>query len=39
VSLAPIVGQFAANEIVSGETLPRLDVYRPDRDFELIRRY
>ena len=36
VSLAPIVGQFAANEIVSGETLPRLDVYRPDRDFELM---
>ena len=39
VSLAPIAGQFAANEIVSGETLPRLDVYRPDREFELIRRY
>ena len=39
VSLAPIVGQFAATEIVGGESLPRLDVYRPDRDFELIRRY
>ena len=39
VSLAPIAGQFAAREITSGEALPRLDVYRPDRDFELIRRY
>lgn len=39
VSLAPIAGQLAANEIASGEILPRLDVYRPGREFELIRRY
>jgi glycine/D-amino acid oxidase-like deaminating enzyme len=39
VSLAPIAGQLAASEIVSGETLPRLDVYRPERKFESIRRY
>ncbi len=39
VSLAPIVGQFAAREIAGGEPLPRLDVYRPDRDFKEVRRY
>lgn len=39
VSLAPIAGQLAASEIVSGESLPRLDVYRPDRKFATIRRY
>ncbi len=39
VSLAPIAGQFAAREIASGEELPRLDPYRPGRDFELVRRY
>ncbi len=39
VSLAPVAGQFAASEITSGEALPRLDAYRPGRDFELVRRY
>lgn len=39
VSLAPVAGQFAASEITSGEALPRLDAYRPGRDFDLIRRY
>lgn len=39
VTLAPIAGQLAATEILSGERLPRLDVYRPDREFNLVRRY
>jgi glycine/D-amino acid oxidase-like deaminating enzyme len=39
VTLAPIAGQLAASEILSGETLPRLDVYRPDRKFDRVRRY
>ena len=39
VTLAPIAGQLAATEILSGEKLPRLDVYRPDREFNLVRRY
>ncbi len=39
VSLAPIVGQLAAHEIVGGLTAERLDEYRPDRKFDLIKRY
>ena len=39
VSLAPIAGQLAAHEIVRNDTVPTLDGYRPDREFELIKRY
>ncbi|MEH6609270.1 MAG: FAD-dependent oxidoreductase [Halioglobus sp.] len=39
VSLAPIVGQLAAREIIAGETIARLDSYRPDRKFERVKRY
>ena len=39
VSLAPVIGQLAAHEIVTGEALPELAPYRPDRAFETVRRY
>ena len=39
VSLAPIVGQLAAREIVNREYVARLDEYRPDRSFDYVRRY
>lgn len=39
VSLAPIIGEMAAAEIVRGETLPALAPYRPDREFKQIKRY
>lgn len=39
VSLAPIVGQLAAQEIVTGSVLQGLALYRPDRRFETVRRY
>ncbi len=39
VSLAPIVGQLATQELVSGIAIDRLDEYRPDREFALIKRY
>ena len=39
VSLAPIVGQLAAREIVDGVDVARLDEYRPDRSFDYVRRY
>jgi glycine/D-amino acid oxidase-like deaminating enzyme len=39
VSLAPIVGELVAAEILSGVTAPDLEAYRPDRAFEAIRRY
>lgn len=39
ISLAPIVGEVVAREIVSGVTAPELDDYRPDREFESVRRY
>jgi glycine/D-amino acid oxidase-like deaminating enzyme len=39
VSLAPIIGQLAAWELTRGETVARLDAYRPGRAFETISRY
>ena len=39
VSLAPIVGQLAAREIVDSVDVARLDEYRPDRSFDYVRRY
>lgn len=39
VSLAPIVGQLAAQEILTGATSGRLDEYRPDRDYQMVKRY
>ncbi len=39
VSLAPIVGQLAAHELINDAAIPRLDAYRPGRAFEHIRRY
>jgi len=39
VSLAPIVGQLAAYELMSGKTVPRLDAYRPDRQYKRVKRY
>lgn len=39
VSLAPIVGQLAAQEIVSGMQIERLADYRPSRTFTQVKRY
>ena len=39
VSLAPIVGQLASRELIAGETIARLDSYRPNRKFERVKRY
>jgi len=39
VSLAPIVGQLAAHELVENVVVDRLQEYRPGREFELVKRY
>ena len=39
VTLAPVVGQLAASELAEGTIVDRLDEFRPDRNFELIKRY
>ena len=39
VSLAPIIGQLVAQEIVSGSQIEQLADYRPDRIFETVKRY
>ncbi len=39
VSLAPIVGELVAKEILSGTQAPGIEAYRPDREFDLVRRY
>lgn len=39
VSLAPIIGRLAAQEIIEGSQVEALAPYRPDRSFEEVRRY
>ncbi len=39
VSLAPLVGALVAREVLTGTAAPDLAPYRPDRDFEVVRRY
>lgn len=39
VSLAPIVGQMTAHEVISGAEVPELASFRPGRTFELVKRY
>jgi glycine/D-amino acid oxidase-like deaminating enzyme len=39
VSLAPVVGQLATQEIISGNPVTQLAPYRPNRKFEYIKRY
>lgn len=39
VSLAPIVGQLVAQEILVGDQIDRLADYRPSRAFERVKRY
>ncbi len=39
VSLAPIVGELAAREIVTGQNAEGIRDYRPDRGFAEVRRY
>ena len=39
VSLAPIVGQLVAHEIIQQTSVARLDEYRPTRSFETVKRY
>lgn len=39
VSLAPIVGDVVAREIASGQSSSELVAYRPDRNFDEVRRY
>lgn len=39
VSLAPVIGRLAAQEIIEGIQISSLANYRPDRSFEEVRRY
>jgi glycine/D-amino acid oxidase-like deaminating enzyme len=39
VTLAPLIGKLAAQEIVQGMPAASLDAFRPDRNFETVRRY
>jgi glycine/D-amino acid oxidase-like deaminating enzyme len=39
VTLAPIVGQLAARELLTGTLMDDLRPYRPGRSFEMIKRY
>jgi glycine/D-amino acid oxidase-like deaminating enzyme len=39
VTLAPIVGQRAAKELLGDTIVDSLEPYRPDRSFEMIKRY
>ena len=39
VSLAPIVGELAAKEIITRQQASGIEAYRPDRDFLTVRRY
>ncbi len=39
VTLAPIVGEIVARELVTGKSVDALALYRPDRDFEQTKRY
>lgn len=39
VSLAPVVGQLVAHELIEGSTIDRLDEFRPGREFAAIKRY
>lgn len=39
VSLAPIVGQLVAHELIHGDSVARLDEFRPTRSFEQVKRY
>ena len=39
VSLAPVIGELVAREILTGQLADSLAAYRPDRDFERVVRY
>ena len=39
VSLAPIVGQLVARELIEGAVIEGLEPYRPTRTFERVERY
>ena len=39
VSLAPIIGQLVAHEVLSDAPNPELSAYRPERTFETVKRY
>ncbi|MEM7460239.1 MAG: FAD-dependent oxidoreductase [Pseudomonadota bacterium] len=39
VSLAPVIGELVAKEILSGKQATGIEAYRPGRDFEVVRRY
>jgi glycine/D-amino acid oxidase-like deaminating enzyme len=39
ISLAPVVGQLASQEILSGDSVAQLAPYRPNRKFDYIKRY
>ncbi|MFT5136604.1 MAG: glycine/D-amino acid oxidase-like deaminating enzyme [Arenicella sp.] len=39
VSLAPIVGQLVAHELIQQTSVPKLDNFRPTRSFETVKRY
>ena len=39
VSLAPIVGQVVAHELIEGNPIGRLEPFRPTREFANVSRY
>ncbi len=39
VTLAPIVGELAAYELINGDVVARLEDYRPEREFQHVERY
>lgn len=39
VTLAPIVGEVVAKEIITGQSAPEIEAYRPSRDFGVVKRY
>jgi len=39
VTLAPIIGQLAAQELLEGIEIETLAPYRPDRNFSEVKRY
>lgn len=39
VTLAPIVGEIVAKEIITGNSATEIEAYRPSRDFGVVKRY
>ena len=39
VTLAPIVGEIVAKEIITGQSAPEIEAYRPSRKFGVVKQY